>query len=313
VRQGRFIEVEAEAQSAFAATGPDVAAVGPQTFARSMLLSALVHAMTERADPATSAAFLRDHGIDGDVTGYALAGMLLVARGQLRLANGDARGALDDFENLHHRDERSGLHTAGIPSLAYRALAHHRLGELEAAGVLAREELVRARAWGTPSALSFALRTLGVITGGDDGIELLRESAAVVENAPARYEHARSETELGAALRRAGHRRDAREPLRRGLDVADRCGALRLGARAREELIATGARPRRNALSGRDALTPSERRVAQLAADGLANREIAQSLFVTLRTVEGHLTSTYAKLAISSRDELERALAARTD
>ncbi|MDQ3676299.1 MAG: helix-turn-helix transcriptional regulator, partial [Actinomycetota bacterium] len=63
------------------------------------------------------------------------------------------------------------------------------------------------------------------------------------------------------------------------------------------------------ALRGRDALTPSERRVAHLAADGLGNREIAQALFVTVRTVEGHLTHAYMKLDISSRDELAGAFA----
>jgi DNA-binding CsgD family transcriptional regulator len=100
--------------------------------------------------------------------------------------------------------------------------------------------------------------------------------------------------------------------LREALDVADRCGALRLARRAREDLVATGARPRRLALRGRDALTPSERRVAQLAADGLGNREIAQALFVTARTVEGHLTHAYMKLDISSRDQLPAALAETT-
>lgn len=144
--------------------------------------------------------------------------------------------------------------------------------------------------------------------GGADGIELLRDSVAAVEDSPAAYERARSLTELGAALRRAGHRRDAQQPLREALDLADRCGALRLARRAREELVAAGARPRRAALSGRESLTPSERRVAQLAADGLSNREIAQALFVTLRTVEGHLTQTYTKLDISSRDALSVAL-----
>ena len=139
---------------------------------------------------------------------------------------------------------------------------------------------------------------------------MLRDSVTAVQHSPARLEHARSLTDLGAALRRAGHRRDAQQVLRHGLDIADRCGALRLARRARQELIATGARPRRAALNGRDALTPSERRVAQLAADGLGNREIAQALFVTMRTVEGHLTNTYTKLNIRARSELAAALAA---
>jgi DNA-binding NarL/FixJ family response regulator len=172
---------------------------------------------------------------------------------------------------------------------------------------LAQDELAAARRWGAPSAISFALRAAGIAMG-DAGIDFLRESAAVVADSPARYEKARSLTELGAALRRAGHRRDAREPLRQALDAAHRCGAITLARRTRQELLAAGARPRRTALTGLDSLTASQRRVAQLAAEGLANREIAQALFVTLRTVEMHLTHAYSKLGIGSREALPAAL-----
>jgi DNA-binding CsgD family transcriptional regulator len=210
---------------------------------------------------------------------------------------------------LRRLDELSGLDTPAIPSRACQALAHLQLGERDAARALAEEELQRARRWNTPSALACALRTAGLVEGSDRGIELLKQAVASVERSPAMYERARCLTELGAALRRAGQRRDARERLREALDLADRCGALRLASRARDELVALGARPRRAALSGRDALTPSERRVAQLAAAGLSNRDIAQALFVSLRTVEGHLTHTYMKLDISSREQLADALA----
>jgi DNA-binding CsgD family transcriptional regulator len=91
--------------------------------------------------------------------------------------------------------------------------------------------------------------------------------------------------------------------------VAHRRGALALAERAHTELVASGARPRRVLLSGVDALTPSERRVADMAAAGRTNREIAQALFVTARTVEGHLTHVFQKLGIESRAELPRALA----
>ena len=115
--------------------------------------------------------------------------------------------------------------------------------------------------------------------------------------------------ELGAALRRQSLNREAREILRDGLALAQRCGADALAARASDELATAGARPRRDALRGRDALTASEARTARMAADGMTNREIAESLVVVLRTVETHLTSAYRKLEISSRAELERALA----
>ena len=96
--------------------------------------------------------------------------------------------------------------------------------------------------------------------------------------------------------------------LREGLDLASRCNAGAVAARAREELIADGARPRRDALRGRDALTASELRVARMAADGMANRAIAQALFVTTKTVETHLGSVYTKLGIAGRAQLGEAL-----
>jgi DNA-binding CsgD family transcriptional regulator len=110
-------------------------------------------------------------------------------------------------------------------------------------------------------------------------------------------------------MRRANQRSRAREQLRQAVELATICGATALAARAERELLATGARPRRVALSGVDSLTPSERRVAELAAQGPTNREIAQALFVTQRTVEVHLTSIYRKLAINSRSQIAAALA----
>ena len=119
------------------------------------------------------------------------------------------------------------------------ALALLQLGDRARALTLSEEELERARTWGTPSALSFALRTSGLVRGGEEGLELLRAAAAAVERSPARYERALSLTKYGAALRRASRRREAREPLRDALELADRCGARRTAARAREELLAT--------------------------------------------------------------------------
>jgi DNA-binding CsgD family transcriptional regulator len=133
----------------------------------------------------------------------------------------------------------------------------------------------------------------------------------VLAGSGAALEHARASVDLGAALRRAGRRPESLKSLREGLDRAHRCGASALAARAREELVTAGARPRRDALHGLDALTASELRTAQMAAEGRTNREIAQTLFVSLRTVETHLTHAYRKLAIRSRDALPGALVAR--
>jgi DNA-binding NarL/FixJ family response regulator len=139
------------------------------------------------------------------------------------------------------------------------------------------------------------------------GLPLLADAAASLSRSEARLEEAKALAELGAALRRANRRADARDPLRRGLDLAVRRGAAPVADLARAELRAMGVRPRR-AERGLSALTPSELRVARLAADWLGNRAIAQALFVTVKTVEIHLSSCYRKLAVPSRAELAAAL-----
>lgn len=201
--------------------------------------------------------------------------------------------------------EAIGGRNPGLISWRSRAaLAHLRLAEREEARRLADEELARAQVWGAPRALSVVLRATGLVEGGREGLVTLGEAVDVVADSPARLAHARARTGLGAALHRANRRSDAREQLRRGLELATLCGAAPLAARAETELRATGARPRRVALQGIESLTPSERRVAE----GPTNREIAQALFVTPRTVELHLTNAYRKLGIGSRSQLAAAL-----
>jgi DNA-binding CsgD family transcriptional regulator len=193
-------------------------------------------------------------------------------------------------------------------SSAAVSLAH--LGERERATRLAEEEIELARRWAAPRAIGVALRAAGIAHGGERGVTLLREAVVVLESSSAPLEHARALADLGSALRRANRRAEARDELRRSLDLAHKLGGVAVADRAREELTIAGARPRRDALRGRDSLTASELRVAQLAAEGATNREIAEGLFVTLRTVEAHLTSSYGKLGISSRQDLARSLAA---
>jgi DNA-binding NarL/FixJ family response regulator len=147
-----------------------------------------------------------------------------------------------------------------------------------------------------------------MLEGGETGLELLRDSLATLERTDAPLERARTLVELGAALRRGNQRAAAREPLTAGLDLAHVCGAERLAARAVEELQASGARPRRQRASGPDALTSAEARVARMAADGMTNKEIAQALFVTAKTVENQLGVVYRKLGVRSRDQLGRSL-----
>jgi DNA-binding NarL/FixJ family response regulator len=188
------------------------------------------------------------------------------------------------------------------------ARALHALGRSDEAVALAEEALALARSWGAPSAVSRALRELGEIRGAA-GLADLEAAVVAVEGSPARLEHAKALAAHGRALRHARRPADAREPLRRALELADACGAEALAEDVRTELYAAGARPRTAALSGAGALTASERRVAALAAEGSSNRDIAQTLFVTPKTVEVHLSNAYRKLGIRSRRELTAALA----
>jgi DNA-binding CsgD family transcriptional regulator len=220
----------------------------------------------------------------------------------LRLAQGRTPDALADLEQLAERLNRRGLENPAV--IAYRsglAIALLVSGARERARATATEELELSRRWGTPRALGVSLRVLGLVEGGAAGADLLGESVGALEHSGARLEHARSLIELGAALRRSARRSAAREPLELGMELAHRCGAPPLVERARQELLASGARPRRIVRRGVDALTPSELRVARMAAAGMTNPEIAQALFVTLRTVETHLTHAFQKLDIDSR------------
>jgi DNA-binding NarL/FixJ family response regulator len=204
-------------------------------------------------------------------------------------------------------------HCAAVPhparlwwrSLKAEALA--RLDRRDEALALATEELDVTRAFGAPWSLGRTLRVLGTLERDE---RRLREAVAVLEGSTARLEHAKALAALGSTLRLARRPTEAREPLRRALELAGACGAQGLADHARSELHAAGSRPRRDALSGVESLTPSERRVVDLATAGHTNRDIAQELYVTPKTVEVHLSNAYRKLGISSRRELERALSA---
>ena len=230
------------------------------------------------------------------------------ARGCLLAAAGDHASAVRELLEAGELAELWGVRNPALmPWRSDAALSLIALGDCREASRLCAEEVELARRWGAPRGLGIALRAAGVAEGGS--VELLTEAVSVLRRSPARLELARALIDLGAARRRAGSRARAREFLREGLDLAHALGGLALADRARRELVVAGGRPRRDATRGRDALTPSELRVAQLAAGGQTNRQIAQALFVTQRTVENHLTSTYAKLGISSRPELPAALA----
>jgi DNA-binding CsgD family transcriptional regulator len=307
LRRGDLIAAEADARTALAAVE-----LPAPTLYRVLNGGVLVVALTDQGqlDAAEQAlAPLDSEAESGSIT----AAMFRVARGRLRVEQGRVAEGLEDFLAVGAR-LTSGMVTCPgfLPWRSQAALAHLVLGEREPARRLADEEVELAQAFGTPRALGAAKRVAGVVAGGDRGASLLREAIDEFERGEARLERARALADLGALLRRRNRRTEARELLREALDAAHHAGAKPLARQAETELRATGARPRRIVLTGLDSLTASERRIAELASQGLTNREIAQSLFVTARTVEGHLTSIFRKLQLDSRNELRAALAGGT-
>jgi DNA-binding CsgD family transcriptional regulator len=269
----------------------------------------LTLALVERDDLDDAEDAIVRSGVGPQLPALTYMGVPFHARACLRLAQGRPDEALADVLELRSRDERLGVLHLSVPWHRTAVEAALAMGDTDAAASFADEQLERARRWATPSGRGLALATKGLATGGEDGLERLAKGAALLGTSPARLDHARALVDLGIALRSAGRRAQAREPLRAGLDAAKRCGATALAGRAHAELTAAGAKPRRLQFSGVEALTASERRVAQLAADGSSNREIAASLYVTVRTVENHLARTYLKLGIRSRKELASVLA----
>jgi DNA-binding CsgD family transcriptional regulator len=269
----------------------------------------LAHVLLERGKVDEAAAVVGAVSVEELLPGHRI--QTLHGRGRVRLAMGAPEQALADFIAAGEAAESVDIRNpAYIPWRSQAALALLQLSRSDEAKALAGEELDLSRRWGAPRTVGVSLRVLGLVEGGSAGEQLLREAVDVLEGSPARLEHARALIDLGAALRRRNQRSDARQLLRTGVELAHACGGTVLVERANHELAATGAHPRTVLLSGVDALTASERRVAQMAAEDLSNKEIAQALFVTVKTVEQHLGRVYRKLDIGSRRALGAALAA---
>jgi DNA-binding CsgD family transcriptional regulator len=232
-----------------------------------------------------------------------------LSRGRLRIETGSPERGVEELLQVGETVRLVPFdNPSSVPWRSWAAEGLRLLGRNDEARALAYEELALARRWGDPRAIGASLRAVGLVEGRTAGIGLLREAVEVLADSEARLERARALVALGAALRRAKQRTEARERLREGVDLARRVGAFRLAERANEEIAATGAKRRKVLRTGLDALTASERRVAQLAAEGMTNKEIAQTLFVTIKTVEVHLSHAYRKLEINSRAQLDKAL-----
>lgn len=238
---------------------------------------------------------------------------LFYVRGRLRLLRADPHGALEDFLSAGELIEAHGMLNPAAPLGIWRApagLAAHAAGDAALAGRLIDEEITLARRYAVRAQLGGALRIRAATEDDAVALKTLEQAIAALEDADAPLELARALADLGRLRRRAGQRVACREPLRRALDLAHRCGALALERFTHDELLASGARPRSAVLSGLEALTPSERRIAELAANGLTNREIAETLFLTRNTVQWHLRHIYRKLGADCRAALSAQLAA---
>jgi DNA-binding CsgD family transcriptional regulator len=301
-RTGRLREAESDAGDAIRL------APGNRWAARTYALAFLIDVLLDRGRARHAAAVLSQTGTPETAPPLLPYMVLRQNRGRLRIAVGDVAAGEAD---MRAAAEAFGARSFGPclwPWRSLHALELARQGEVAAALELAREEAGLAEAFGAPRARGISLRVLGVIEGGRNGIASLEEAVRVLADSPAVLEHARALIALGATLRRDGYRAEALAALQEGVDVAHDCAAAGLTKAGRAEMVMAGARPRRDARHGRDALTAAELRVALMAADGMTNREIAQALFVAVRTVETHLTHAYRKLAIDSRDRLAGAL-----
>ena len=300
LRRGRVAAAEADARTAVElmdALYPRPISVALGTHAEALMETGA----PEDAVQLIGRASLGDSHTEGD---NAFRAEPLRVRARIRAWQGNLPGALADLERIERLAARYGFINPGAaPWRAQAALLNAALGNNDHALRLVQEDLDQARNFGSQRALGAALRVRGLLRK-EQGLEDLSDAVTTLAASQDRLEHIRALVDLGAALRRAGRRTAARPPLREALHLAARGGATALASTARAELLATGARPRRDESRGRDALTASERRTAMLAGEGRSNREIAQALFVTQRTVETHLTHAYSKLGIERREQL---------
>ena len=266
----------------------------------------LARVLLERGDAAGASAALERTprpvaGSDADVA-YSRGRIELLLR-QNRFAE-----ALSTAEGVERRLGHIA-NPAWLPWRTLKTLAAAGLHRPQLTVGLLDIELDHARRWGAPGALAAALRHSGEQRGAA-GVDLLHEAVEVASGSPVRLEHAKALVALGAALRRGGRRTESRAPLHQAVDIAAQVGATPLLEFARTELLAAGGRRTGTTLKGVRSLTPSERRVSELAATGMSNRDIARTLYVTTKTVEVHLSSSYRKLGIKTRAQLPTDLGA---
>jgi DNA-binding CsgD family transcriptional regulator len=231
------------------------------------------------------------------------------SRGELLLAEGRAAEGLAALEGAGRGFAARGFSNAAVlPWRPQAVVAAMALDDVERAAMLAAEEVEEARRIGLPGRIGAAIHAQALATTDVEArAQLLTEAVSALESAIDRLELASALADLGALHARRGRMTEARGPLVRAGELARACGAAPLAARVQAALAATGVRQRGGG-ADRDELTATERQIAQLAAEGMTNRQIAGRLVVSPKTVEWHLTHAYAKLGVTSRRELAGAL-----
>jgi DNA-binding NarL/FixJ family response regulator len=307
LRKGALAEAEADALDALRLLGEQPPGEQGLEFIFPFPASYLSAVLRERGRLERAAELLEGMSLPSALNGRVTA---LDTRARLRTIQGDVDGAIGDFEEVGELLQAVGFRNAGYQRWRSQLALLLPAGERERAQALVASELADARRLGVESSIGVALAASAALAPAQERPPLWEQAVLSLERSPAQLELTRALVGHGAELRRAGKRVQAREPLRRALELASRCGAEPLAAIAAEELSAADGRPRRPWLTGVDALTPSELRVARHAADGRSNREIAQALFVTTKTIEMHLSNVYRKLGIDSREKLRGVLIA---
>lgn len=309
LRRGRVAEAVADAENTLDALEP----IDPgfvRLWCQAFAIRSLVDALVLRGELAQADAVLTHHDFGGDLMDWVPVTRILPPRAALRLAQGRVREALDDLAVAAERSTRERIDNPAVSWRITAVQAHLRDGDIAQATAVADDHLESSRAWDSPGILGQAqhLRALCVEDPGAREAALVA-AVAMLERGALPLAHLAALVDLGATMRVAGERRRAVEVLQDAADRSRAAGATALADRALDELASCGLRPRRLAFSGVDALTPSERRIADMAASGSTNREIAQMLFVTPKTVENHLGRVYGKLDVGRRSDLAAALA----
>ncbi|MPY58082.1 AAA family ATPase [Streptomyces spongiae] len=234
---------------------------------------------------------------------------VLVLRGCARLLLGDSEGGLSLLLRCGRSMAEAGISSSVLaPWWVPAAVVLTDLDRRPEALALVEAQEEWSLRWGTPESVGLSLLARGVATPGRRGLELMTKAVERLAASPARFSQLQAELLLGRGLLQIGDDAGARKYLRRAVNLAVRCGSPSTHAIARRLLVTAGGRMRglNNKLA--DLLTAAERRVADHAMAGATNRDIAVALFVTLRTVETHLSSVYRKLGVSSRAEMVTAL-----